>query len=297
MKSASEILQKHRQPLNDMGEDMVYYSHAIQAMNEFADQFKNPSPASPVPVKEEYNMPDSFCTGKKFMDNYSAINSSAPTEEQKNKYPIGGFAPGAYTCTYIQCKKQFQGDKRAFQCEPCAIKNLEAYNATFLKPEEQDKEVKDEFSTIDFRERAKDIYKKYLPNIEPYQKTLQNMFLLGCEAGLLTPLPIKKINTMNVHLIESHEPNGIEWGVSFTDNNPEVKDFFPMDKETAIRLYQYLSAPPLPLGELNKMAEERAVEMYKYQDGPDHSWDAMQNQRRQGFKDGFIAGYTARTTN
>lgn len=53
MKSASEILQKHRQPLNDMGEDMVYYSHAIQAMNEFADQFKNPSPASPVPVKEE----------------------------------------------------------------------------------------------------------------------------------------------------------------------------------------------------------------------------------------------------
>lgn len=53
--------------------------------------------------------------------------------------------------------------------------------------------------------------------------------------------------------------------------------------------------PPLPVGELNKMAEERAVEMYKYQDGPDHSWDAMQNQRRQGFKDGFIAGYTART--
>lgn len=38
-------------------------------------------------------------------------------------------------------------------------------------------------------------------------------------------------------------------------------------------------------------------DQYPYQDGPDHSWDAMQNQRRQGFKDGceyaYKTGYIA----
>lgn len=38
-----------------------------------------------------------------------------------NKYPIGGFAPGFYNCNCVSCKKQFVGDKRAVQCELCAI--------------------------------------------------------------------------------------------------------------------------------------------------------------------------------
>jgi hypothetical protein len=37
------------------------------------------------------------------------------------KYPIGGYAPGNYTCNCITCKKQFIGDKRAVQCKDCAI--------------------------------------------------------------------------------------------------------------------------------------------------------------------------------
>jgi hypothetical protein len=37
------------------------------------------------------------------------------------KYPIGGFAPGDYMCKCVTCKEQFIGDKRAVQCEPCAI--------------------------------------------------------------------------------------------------------------------------------------------------------------------------------
>jgi hypothetical protein len=37
------------------------------------------------------------------------------------KYPIGGFAPGFYHCNCITCKNTFSGDKRAVQCEPCAI--------------------------------------------------------------------------------------------------------------------------------------------------------------------------------
>jgi hypothetical protein len=42
-----------------------------------------------------------------------------PNEEPK--YPIGGYAPGYYGCTCVTCKTEFMGDKRAVQCEPCAI--------------------------------------------------------------------------------------------------------------------------------------------------------------------------------
>lgn len=37
------------------------------------------------------------------------------------QYPIGGYAPGNYSCTCVTCKINFIGDKRAVQCEPCAI--------------------------------------------------------------------------------------------------------------------------------------------------------------------------------
>jgi hypothetical protein len=43
-----------------------------------------------------------------------------PQEEPK-QYPIGGYAPGSYSCTCVTCKTDFMGDKRAVQCEPCAI--------------------------------------------------------------------------------------------------------------------------------------------------------------------------------
>jgi len=45
--------------------------------------------------------------------------------ENKSKYPIGGYAPGNYMCNCSTCKTQFQGDKRAVQCEPCAVKMVE----------------------------------------------------------------------------------------------------------------------------------------------------------------------------
>jgi hypothetical protein len=38
-----------------------------------------------------------------------------------NKYPIGGYAPGDYLCFCVNCENPFKGDKRAVQCEPCAI--------------------------------------------------------------------------------------------------------------------------------------------------------------------------------
>jgi hypothetical protein len=37
------------------------------------------------------------------------------------KYPIGGFAPGEYLCKCHICGKEFTGDKRAVECQPCAL--------------------------------------------------------------------------------------------------------------------------------------------------------------------------------
>jgi hypothetical protein len=65
--------------------------------------------------------------------------------EQK-KYPIGGYAPGSYQCTCCECKTTFIGDKRAIQCEPCAIAAEEKYNAlTDEERAEFDKRRKEEF--------------------------------------------------------------------------------------------------------------------------------------------------------
>lgn len=40
----------------------------------------------------------------------------------EKEYPIGCYAPGNYQCKCISCKDVFIGDKRAVQCEPCALK-------------------------------------------------------------------------------------------------------------------------------------------------------------------------------
>lgn len=43
------------------------------------------------------------------------------------EYPIGGYAPGNYVGTCTACKEEFIGDKRAVQCEPCAINMVNKY--------------------------------------------------------------------------------------------------------------------------------------------------------------------------
>lgn len=47
--------------------------------------------------------------------------------------------------------------------------------------------------------------------------------------------------------------------------------------------------PELPSIELKEDVEELAKQRYKYQDGPDHSYDAVMNNRRIGFIDGYKA--------
>ncbi|MEX0597433.1 MAG: hypothetical protein WD512_13140 [Candidatus Paceibacterota bacterium] len=50
----------------------------------------------------------------------------------KIKYPIGGFAPGNYLGKCSTCKEDFMGDKRARQCEPCAINTVNKSNTRAL---------------------------------------------------------------------------------------------------------------------------------------------------------------------
>ena len=43
---------------------------------------------------------------------------------QEKKYPIGGYAPGNYHNRCYTCERSFFGDKRAIQCEECAVNDL-----------------------------------------------------------------------------------------------------------------------------------------------------------------------------
>ena len=36
--------------------------------------------------------------------------------------PLGGYAPGQYSCRCGKCARRFDGDKRACVCLPCAVK-------------------------------------------------------------------------------------------------------------------------------------------------------------------------------
>lgn len=50
------------------------------------------------------------------------MNTDTTQFNEQSKYPIGGYAPGSYLCNCTTCGERFTGDKRAVQCEPCAIK-------------------------------------------------------------------------------------------------------------------------------------------------------------------------------
>lgn len=53
---------------------------------------------------------------------------------EEKKYPIGGFAPGFYSNTCVDCDKEFTGDKLARQCEPCAIAMIKYHNEFYKTP-------------------------------------------------------------------------------------------------------------------------------------------------------------------
>ncbi len=52
---------------------------------------------------------------------------------EDKKYPIGGFAPENYHCRCGSCERSFLGDKRAYQCESCAIASRKKFDSLSLE--------------------------------------------------------------------------------------------------------------------------------------------------------------------
>jgi len=97
------------------------------------------------------------------------------------QYPIGGFAPGDYFGKCRTCGNQFQGDKRSFQCEPCALKDKQFYDG--LSPEQKDRFDKSHneivklfFENLNLKEEKKKeaiafsefLRSRYITAIRPY---------------------------------------------------------------------------------------------------------------------------------
>lgn len=54
----------------------------------------------------------------------SATDHQVMVDELKQRgveFPIGGFAPGRYSVVCGTCRRRFDGDKRSYQCLPCAL--------------------------------------------------------------------------------------------------------------------------------------------------------------------------------
>jgi hypothetical protein len=69
--------------------------------------------------------PSSFClSGVKECKQFPLAEQELANTNMEKKYPIGGYAPGNYQCNCTTCNTNFQGDKRAVQCEDCAVNSL-----------------------------------------------------------------------------------------------------------------------------------------------------------------------------
>lgn len=103
----------------------------------------------------------------------------------ENKYPIGGYAPGNYQCHCTICGGGFTGDKRSCQCEPCAIRDREKFDA--LSPVEQHELMKRNAEAI------KDMFSKWnKPGPTPLPEPILNdddVIDLGVKDGGLKVVP------------------------------------------------------------------------------------------------------------
>jgi hypothetical protein len=103
--------------------DQDLIKDGVQSIDdEFLEWFVNNPSCEEVEVNKEWNE-ERIIDGKDIGDySYKII---IPQKEPK-KYPIGGYAPGYYSCKCVTCKQEFMGDKYAQQCEPCAIEMIES---------------------------------------------------------------------------------------------------------------------------------------------------------------------------
>lgn len=105
--------------------------------------------------------------------------------EEEFKYPIGGYAPGNYMCNCSTCEKQFIGDKRAVQCEPCAIEMTKKETFEEYLQNLKDRRTEDsyKYTDEDFENYIHHIFDCYEKNISVY-KCLEFMYFIEREVKL-----------------------------------------------------------------------------------------------------------------
>lgn len=103
-------------------------------------------------------------------------------KDESKQYPIGGYAPGNYMCNCSTCKKQFIGDKRAVQCEPCAIEmtKKETFEEYLQRLKDRRTEDNYKYTDEDFENYIHHIFDCYEKNISVY-KCLEFMYFIERE--------------------------------------------------------------------------------------------------------------------
>lgn len=91
----------------------VWVEFTIETLGTGVDEF-NVIDQDFALIEKVYNI--SFGTNKESV-------SIATERYSKNQYPIGGFIPGLDNCKCITCQNYFVGDKKAVQCEICALES------------------------------------------------------------------------------------------------------------------------------------------------------------------------------
>lgn len=137
---------------------------------------------------------------------------------EEKKYPIGGFAPGNYQGKCYKCGYFFLGDKRAVECESCAVAAKEKFDA--LSPEEQAELVKKNVQIASEMFDQIKAGKPFYPG-----SSYQNLFDYLTKEHSLILLESQMNDLINV--VHKHHPAGAAW-VNCNDTLPKddsLEDF------------------------------------------------------------------------
>jgi hypothetical protein len=92
-----------------------------QFIEYFIEEYNKGNKISKVLVEVEIYYTSALLPSEKYKAYRIKLNENNEVSVLIEQYPIGGYAPGHYMCKCVSCKKEFTGNKRATQCEPCAI--------------------------------------------------------------------------------------------------------------------------------------------------------------------------------
>jgi hypothetical protein len=194
-------------------QDLINYG--VQAIDdEFLEWFvKNPS-CERVEVKEDKHLFCKHCDTlhstfgdgincdlcrKQSQPYLKTLSYKIIIPQEEPKYPIGGYAPGNYRCNCVTCKTTFQGDKRAVQCESCAIQMTK-------------EEPKQETKCLTKLELAKNIAAIGIGKEEPKQeKTFEDVLDESLAKGKVILEELKAINAKQETLEKAAERYADDW--------------------------------------------------------------------------------------